>query len=202
MPRAGLTAERVAAEGATMADEVGLGNLTLNALAERLGVRQPSLYKHIESMAGLQRSISVRAKIELADILARAAVGRSGEDAIHSMSHAYRTWAHHHPGRYAAAQFAPAPGDHEDEAASLAAVQIITDVLAAYELEGDDAIDAIRAFRSALHGFVALESGGGFGLPTDIDRSFERLIGGLIIAFAHWAEVSAHDVGVDDRRAP
>jgi AcrR family transcriptional regulator len=163
MPRAGLTGDRVVEEAAQMADDVGLGQLTLAALAERLGVRQPSLYKHIDSMAGLQRSISVRAKVELGDVLARAAVGRSGADAIRSMSHAYRAWALRHPGRYQAAQVAPAPGDAEDEAASLAVVAICADVLAAYDLHGDDAIDAIRAFRSALHGFVALEAGGGFG---------------------------------------
>ena len=174
-----------------MADEVGLSQLTLKALAERLGVRQPSLYKHIESLAGLRRSISVCAKVELASALARAAVGRSGADAIHSMAHAYRTWAHLHPGRYEAAQFAPASGNVEDEAASFAVVQICADALGAYELEGDDAIDAIRAFRSTLHGFVALESSGGFGLPVSIDRSFERLIQGLVVAFGHRTEMAA-----------
>lgn len=63
-----------------MADDVGLGQLTLAALAERLGVRQPSIYKHIDSMAGLRRSISIRAKAELGDVLAQAAVGRSRGD--------------------------------------------------------------------------------------------------------------------------
>ena len=72
-----------------MADEVGLAQLTLAALAERLGVRQPSLYKHIDSMADLHRSISLQAKHEFGEVLVRAAVGRSGSDAIRAMSHAY-----------------------------------------------------------------------------------------------------------------
>ena len=180
-----------------MADEVGLGQLTLAALAERLAVRQPSLYKHIDSMAGLQRSISVRAKVELGEVLARAAVGRSGADAIRAMSHAYRAWALLHPGRYEAAQFAPSPGDAEDEAASSAVVQICADVLTAYALDGDDSIDAIRAFRSTLHGFVDLESGGGFGLNVDIDRSFERLVQGIIVALTTWNEITAPQVVPD-----
>ena len=179
------------AEAERMADDAGLGQLSLTALAERLGVRQPSIYKHIDSMAGLRRSISVRAKAELGDVLARAAVGRSGADAIRSMSQAYRTWALAHPGRYEAAQVAPAPGDADDEAVSQAVVQICADVLAAYELHGDDAIDAIRALRSTLHGFVALEAGGGFGFKTDIDRSFERLVRGMVVAFASWTDRGA-----------
>jgi AcrR family transcriptional regulator len=191
MPRAGLTEDRVVAEAEQMADEDGLGQLSLTALAGRLGVRQPSIYKHIDSLAGLRRSISVRAKAELGDVLARAAVGRSGADAIRSMSRAYRTWALAHPGRYEAAQVAPAPGDADDEAASLAVVRICADVLAGYQLYGDDAIDAIRALRSTLHGFVALESGGGFGLPVDIDRSFEHLIRGMVTAFASWTGYGA-----------
>jgi AcrR family transcriptional regulator len=191
MPRAGLTADRVVEEAERMADDAGLGQLNLTALAERLGVRQPSIYKHIDSMADLRRSISIRAKAELGDVLARAAVGRSKADAIHAMSQAYRTWALLHPGRYEAAQYAPAPGDAEDEAVSLAVVQIFADVLAAYQLHGDDAIDAIRALRSALHGFVALESGGGFGLSADIDRSFERLVRGMVTAFASWTDPGA-----------
>jgi AcrR family transcriptional regulator len=191
MPRAGLTEDRVVEEAERMADDVGLSQLSLTALAERLGVRQPSIYKHIDSMAALRRSISIRAKTELGNVLTRAAVGRSGGDAIHAMSRAYRTWALLHPGRYEAAQYAPAPGDAEDEAASAAAIQTCADVLASYELAGDDAIDAIRALRSTLHGFVALESGGAFGLKVDIDRSFERLVQGLVVAFASWTDSGA-----------
>jgi len=171
-----------------MADEAGWERLTLAALAARLGVRQPSLYKHIEGIDGLRRSIGVAAKDELAGILARAAAGRARGDAIVSIARAYRAWALLHPGRYAVMQRAPAAGDAQDEAASRAIVQVILDVLAGFELRDDDATDATRALRSALHGFVALETGGGFGLPADIDRSFDRLVRGLARAFSGWAE--------------
>lgn len=186
MPRAGLSRDRVVEEAANLADEIGLGRLTLAALAERLGVRQPSLYKHIDSMAGLQRSISLLSQRELGDALARAAVGRSGAEAIHAMSHAYRTWAMQYPARYEASHLMPEPDDAESAATALSVVQIIADVLAAYELEGDEAVDAIRAFRATLHGFVSLESQGGFALPTSIDRSFERLVRGFTSALENW----------------
>ena len=186
MARAGLTELLVIEEAERLADEVGLARMTLAALAGRLGVRQPSLYKHIEGIDGLVRSISVRAKNELAYVLARAAVGRERTDALTSIAGAYRAWALEHPGRYAAAQSAPAPGDTEDQAASLAVVQVATDILAGYKLDEDDATDATRALRSALHGFITLESSSGFGLPVDIDRSFERLVNGIATAFSSW----------------
>jgi AcrR family transcriptional regulator len=176
----------VVEEAEQMVDEVGLSNLTLAELATRLGVRQPSLYKHIDSMSGLQRSIAVRAKNQLAAALGRATVGRARDDAIVSLSHAYRTWALEHPGRYAAAQWVPTPGDSEAEAADWASVEIVGVVLAGYHLDGDDAIDATRALRAALHGFVALERS--FVHPASIDRSFDRLVRGLATALASWAE--------------
>ena len=178
-----------------MADEVGLNSLTLAALAERLGVKQPSLYKHIDSLAGLHRSVSLLAKRELGEAVSRAAVGRSSADAIFAMSHAYRNWAILHPGRYDVSHTPPAPGDVEDQTTTTAAIQTIVDVLTAYRLEGDDSVDAIRAFRSIVHGFVSLETTGGFALKADIDRSFDRLIHGFTVALNQWTEPVDHRAG-------
>jgi AcrR family transcriptional regulator len=189
MPRAGLTEAVVVEAAERLADDVGLSNLTLAALAQRLGVRQPSLYKHIAGMDALQRSITIRAKNELAGVLGRAAVGRTRGDAVASTAHAYRAWAMQHPGRYASVQRAPAKGDPDDESASANIVQVALDVMAGFELRDDDAVDAIRAYRAALHGFVALETGGGFGLPVSVDRSFDRLVAGLDAAFRSWGQL-------------
>lgn len=182
MARAGLSEDRVVSEAERIADEVGLPQLTLAALAQSLGVRQPSLYKHIDGMDSLQRGIAVRAKAELAGTLGRAAVGQARGDAIRAIAHAYRRWALEHPGRYTAVTRAPTSGDTEDEAASNAVVAVVLDVLSGYHLTGDSAIDATRTLRSAIHGFVSLETNGGFGMPVSIDHSFEYLIDSLVAA--------------------
>lgn len=205
MPRAGLTETKILDQARQMADEAGLSQLTLAALAERLGVRQPSLYKHIDGMAGLRRGLAIRAKHELAATLARAAIGRERGDAITAIAHAYRAWAHEHPGYYAAVQNAPADADADDVAASQALLEVVTAVLAGYLLRDDDAIDAARAVRSALHGFVNLELVGGFGLPVDLDRSFERLTQALITALTNWTDrpTTEHPrCGVSEGSAP
>lgn len=188
MPRSGLTTLRVVQEAEAVADEVGLASVTLMSIALRLGVRTPSLYKHIDGMDALQRQLSIRALGELGDVLARACVGKSGVPAIQAISVALRTWAKQHPGRYAATVAAADPADTEYAAASYAVVQIALDVLASFGLAGDDAIDAARALRSTLHGFIALEEAGGFGLPVDVDRSFNRLVLGLANTISGWAQ--------------
>ena len=78
-------------------------------------------------------------------------------------------------------------GDVEDEAASHRVVSVVAAVIEPIGLRGDDAVDAIRTFRSALHGFVSLEAKSGFGLPVNVERSFERLVGALTTVLLSWS---------------
>jgi AcrR family transcriptional regulator len=193
MPRAGLNTGRVVAEAAELADEVGLDQLTLAALAARLGIRQPSLYKHVASLGALRRLISMLGKAELADVLGRAAIGRARDDAMVAMAHAWRAWALEHPGRYQAAERGAAPGDVGHEAVSRRSIEVMAAVMDGYGLDGDDTIDAIRGFRAALHGFVSLEANYGFAFPTNVDRSFDRLVHALVVALSSWRDMSGPD---------
>jgi AcrR family transcriptional regulator len=190
VPRAGLNTDRVVAAAMELADEVGLDKLTLAALAVRLGVRQPSLYKHVASLDALQRLISMRGKVEAADVLAQAAIGRARDDALVAMAWAWRAWALAHPGRYQASQRGAAPGDAEHEQVARRSIGVLAAVIDGYGLADDDAIDAIRAYRSALHGFVALEADHGFAFPNDVERSFDRLVHALVLALSSWSGVS------------
>lgn len=179
MPRAGLSRAVIAADAAELADENGWDQLTLAAVAARFGVRQPSLYKHVAGLAELRRDVSVLAGRQLHDELSAAAVGKSGADALQAMADAYRNFAKKHPGRYEACIVAPLPGDTEYRQVAEAVVRIIAAVLGGYGLAGDDTIHAIRGLRSLMHGFVSLESVGGFALPQDLDESYRRLIDGF-----------------------
>jgi AcrR family transcriptional regulator len=170
----------VIAAGADLADEVGFAGVTMGLLAERLGVRTPSLYKHVDSLEAVRRGISIQSKLELAHTLARATVGLSGPDAVRAFADAYRRWVLDHPGRHLATVRAPAADDEEDRAAAGQPVQVLLDILAGFGLRNAQAIDAARALRSAIHGFTDLESGGGFGLPRNIDRSYRFLIDTVI----------------------
>jgi AcrR family transcriptional regulator len=190
VPRAGLNTDRVVAAAMELADEVGLDKLTLAALAVRLGVRQPSLYKHVASLDALQRLISMESKVEAADVLAQAAIGRARDDALIAIAWAWRAWALDHPGRYQAAQRGAAPGDAEHQEVARRSIGVVGAVIDGYGLDGDDAIDAVRAYRSALHGFVALEADHGFAFPNDVERSFDRLVHALVLALSSWSTLS------------
>jgi len=174
MPRVGLDAEAVVAAAAALADADGLRELTLARLAAALGIRTPSLYAHIEGLDDLRTRLGVRGARELTPALQTAAAGRARGDALRAIALAYREYAHVHPGTYAAMQIAS--DTDEFQAAGAELVGLLVAVLRGYALEGEAAIHAVRAIRSALHGFVSLEREGGFGLPIDIDTSYNSLV--------------------------
>jgi AcrR family transcriptional regulator len=186
VPRAGLTPATVVEEAARLIDEVGVEKLTLASLAQRLGVALPSLYKHIRGLDALLQKVSAYATAEFAARLVDAAVGRSGTAAVRATAAAYREYARQHPGRYLTTQRVPDPADPRHVAAGERAVGVIYAVLHGYGLRGDELVHATRALRSALHGFVVLENAGGFGLPQDIDRSFDQMVAALDSAVKSW----------------
>ena len=179
MPRMGLDAGRVVEAAAGIADADGLEAVTLARVAADLGVRAPSLYNHVDGRSDLLRAIAVLGVRELTAALREAAVGRSSADALTAGAHAYRAYARAHPGRYAATLAAPTRGDEEHRAAASEAVDVMLAIMRGWDLEGDDAIHAVRAFRSSVHGFVAIEAADGFGMAVDVDASFDRLVATL-----------------------
>jgi AcrR family transcriptional regulator len=144
-------------------------------VANRTGVATPSLYKHVRSLAELRDRIAVRVLDELTQRVAAAVLGRSGEDALRAAMWAYRSYVVDHPKRYAA--MPQQPSDNPQVAAAADRLLDLTiAVLRGYGLEGSAAIHAARCFRATAHGFASLQAAGGFGLPEDVDETYNHLI--------------------------
>lgn len=186
MGRSGLSPEVIVTEAATLVDASGLDRLTLAAVAARFGVAPPSLYKHVDGLGHLRHLLSVRVAREVGESLRRAATGKSGSDALSAVAHAYRRYARAHPGCYDTLLRAPTPDEADLTAAAQEILSVLLDIIAGYGIDGDEAIDAARYVRSALHGFVSLELVGGFGLPRSLDRSFDQLVSATDRALASW----------------
>ena len=177
MPRAGLGPDAVVAAGAALADEVGFGALTMGRLADRVGVRTPSLYKHVAGQEDLVRRIAALALDQAADAIGAAIQGRSGRDALAAAAHAFRDFVVTHPGRYAATiGVGPTGPDDPIARAELRSLEAFTAVLRGYAVPAEDLDHALRAVRSALHGFATLQAGNAFQWSADVDQSFEWLI--------------------------
>jgi len=191
VPRAGLDRPTVGALALEVVDAggpTGFTDLTLAAVATRAGVAVPSLYKHVAGLPELRLDVAATCVADFAKALtaARDDALRDGADptrALRAMAHATRAYALERPGRYQAVQGGGWPADPSANAvrqAALRAVDALTGAVAAAGVPPERQIDAVRAFRAGLHGFVALELGGGFGMPQDVEESFGYLVDLLI----------------------
>ncbi|MFH9013353.1 TetR/AcrR family transcriptional regulator [Streptomyces sp. NPDC017943] len=187
MPRAGLTPDRLVAAAADLADEAGFEHVTLSALARRFGVRDASLYTHVRSLKDLRVRMALLAGGEMIDRIAAAVEGREpGRDTLGAFAAAYRAYALHHPGRYAATQIALDPELVADSPAMRRTADVTYGMLRAYGLREPDLTDAVRLLRSTFHGYCALESTGAFGAPRDVQASWDRAIDALHVLLGNW----------------
>ncbi len=182
MPRSGLTRAIVIDAAARLADAEGLEAVTLARLAAELDVRPPSLFNHVEGLAGVRRGLQLRGLQEMTDVATKAAVGRAGADAVIAIAEAMRRFARAHPGLYTASLPATQAAHPEVNAAAEQFIGIFFGALRQYGYEGDEAIHAVRGLFSTVHGFVSLERAGTFGMPIDTDASFRWLIARYIEA--------------------
>ena len=192
-----LSREAIVSAALTFLDREGWDALTINALAVQLGAKGPSLYNHVDSLEDLRRAVRMHVIDDILQMLSTVAAGRTRDDAVMAMASAYRSYAHHHPGRYSAFTRLPLGGDDpEFTTASHAAAAPVISVLASYGLDGEDAFCAALEFWAALHGFVLLEmtgvmeAGMGPGGPEgganlDADAVFSDMVLRLAAGMAH-----------------
>jgi len=175
--RAGLNPALVAVAAAELADEVGLENVTMTLVAERLDVRTPSLYKHVGGQADLTRRVAVLALTDLGDELRETLQGRSGHDALTAAARTFRAYVIDHPGRYAATVRLDPEGPHDPlEVAGARVLTSLSAVLGGYGIRDHATVHALRTMRSLFHGFAVLEAAGGFQMDADVDDSFAWLV--------------------------
>ncbi|GGV05068.1 transcriptional regulator [Streptomyces albospinus] len=186
MAYAGLTPERLTRAGAELADEVGFDQVTVSALARRFDVKVASLYSHLKNSQDLKTRIALLALEELADRAADALAGRAGKDALTAFANVYRDYAREHPGRYAAAQLRLDP-----EAAAAGAgvrhARMMRAILRGYDLAEPDQTHAVRMLGSVFHGYVSLETAGGFSHSApDSQESWSRVLDALDALLRNW----------------
>jgi AcrR family transcriptional regulator len=161
-------------------DSEGEAALTLGAVAGRLGVKSPSLYHHVDGLAGLRRAMALWGLRLMSDAIRRACVGLARAEALEAFAYAYREVAMKHPGVYRMLQTSEGADDEEMLAAKSDFVQVAVAVVTPFSTTQEDALHNIRAARSMLHGFVDLEASGGFRMDLDLDETFRRLVAVMI----------------------
>lgn len=151
---------------ATLLEQEGPDALTMREVAARMGIRAPSLYKHVRDKDDIIAGVQERALIDLGHHLAAAGGG------LTALADAYRSWAMAHPRLYEVATRRPLARDSIAPGVESAAAGPV--VAAA---GGDEHL--ARALWALAHGLVDLELAGRFPPGADLDATWRTALSGF-----------------------
>jgi AcrR family transcriptional regulator len=179
--RARTSDPAIIAAARDLLEDGGLEAVSMAGIAERVGVRAPSLYKHFGDRRGLLAAVATEVALDLGRELA-AAVEPAGPDPyakLDALAMAYRSFALAKP-RAAALLFAGlAPGVEPAPEANATASRPVLHVAEA--LVGPaSALAAARVLTAFAYGFTSMESAGAFRLGGNVEDAYRLGISVLL----------------------
>jgi len=175
-----LTKEKIIEAAVLLADEIGINQITFQKVAEKLGIKYPSLYNHFANIDDLKIKMTVYLLNNLNLELMQRLIGKSGETAIREFAYAYRDFAFENKTAYRVYMNVPSTQDDDVKRLADGTSVIIRKILNYYIEDESIAIHKSRALRSLLHGFVSLSAHGYFQNPVNLEESFEMMIDDFI----------------------
>jgi AcrR family transcriptional regulator len=165
----GRRAEILAAARELLEDG-GPDAVTMRAIAERLGIRAPSLYKHVPDKAELEAVMVADGFVESAAAFTAATAGAAHP--LRALAAAYRAWALAHPHLYQLMTNRPLERDRLPEGVEASAAAPLVDAC------GGDG-DLARAAWAFAHGMASLELAGRFPPGADLDAAWRAGVDAL-----------------------
>lgn len=161
---------QIVAAGRDVLEAEGEARLTMQAVAEAVGVRAPSLYKRVRDREALLALVAGATADDLADRLT------ASDGTVAGVARAYRAFAHERPQAFRLLLSGGTEPEH------LARVSDPVLRIAADLVGEDDALEAARLVTAWATGFLTMELSGAFRLGGDLDEAFEYGLARLAVA--------------------
>ncbi|WP_345802376.1 TetR-like C-terminal domain-containing protein [Microbacterium sp. AZCO] len=146
--------------GQELLEDGGPARLTMQSVAERVGVRAPSLYKRVRDRDALLAAVVAATLDELTRRLA------ASDGSLEGLARAYRAFARERPEGFRLLFSSTPPQDALDRS-SAAILESVRGFV------GDDrALEAARLVVAWATGFLQMELAGAFRLGGDLDDAF------------------------------
>ena len=162
--------DEIVAAALELLEEQGPDGVTMRAVAARVGIRAPSLYKHVPDKDDLETLLMGEAFRRQAAAFADAAADSS--DPLGAIARVYRRWATEHPHLYRLMTHKPLPRERLPEGVEEAAARPLVEAV------GGDR-DLARAAWALAHGLTSLELAGRFPADADVDAAWRAGVDAL-----------------------
>jgi AcrR family transcriptional regulator len=166
-------AREIVAAARELLERDGRDGLSMRRIADRLGIRAPSIYKHVPDKQALEAAI-VSAGFEEAAERFEAALRDADvvEPPLAAVGRAYREFAREHPHLYDLMMSGPLPRERLVPGVEARAAAPVIEAVG-----GDE--HAARAAFAFAHGMVVLELADRFPPGADIDAAWARGLAAL-----------------------
>lgn len=167
-----ISLESIVEMAIEMIEAEGVEKLSVNVLAQRLGVKTPSLYRYISNKTKLLQAVNAETFRALFRHLGPQ-LDMPGDTETHilALSQSYRSFAHSRPITYGLAFTNTIPELYPDPDEQIHAVLPIQELMA--QLSGEaQSLTALRGLLALIHGFVMLEMAGQLQRGGDLNIAF------------------------------
>ena len=163
------TKEAVIKATSDLADEKGLNNVSLKAVAQKLNIRTPSLYNHIESLDNLLLEVAHNGMRDMNERMMKIAVGKMGKEAIKLVSIEYLNYMIEHPGT--------------EETATIFNnyLSLLTTLIQSCSLNKDKTLEILNMLTGIIHGYTTLQLGNAFSASDKVRFELAEAIDTLLV---------------------
>lgn len=168
----------VVAAGLASIEEEGPEALNVNRVAQRLGIRTPSLYNHVAGADDLRRAVA----LEVLERAAREVVLDPKDEAepmafIRALAEGLRRFARANANLYLFLMATPLSWDSDPFTPHWSRTQErFAATVAGFKLPPEETMHAARFVTAAIQGFIRLELRGSFTSHGHTDESFEWML--------------------------
>lgn len=164
--------DAIVAAGRAALERDGLAGLTMQHVASAVGVRAPSLYKHVRDRDELVRLVVEDLLRELRDRLTKATGSGHAASDLRALAHAFRAFARAQPNAFGVLFSRLPDGATPDPQRVAEASEPVLRTTQAL-VGSDEALPAARTVTAWATGFVRMELSGGFQLGGGVDEAFD-----------------------------
>lgn len=162
----------------------GADALTLSKLAGSLGVKAPSLYRHVANKEALLQEVNLVTIQKLTAALNSANEPDAAPAAkVRAIVDAYRQYAHANPELYVLAMSAK-PGEGRPDQDILVQLVLPMQALVAQISGEENGLSALRGLLALVHGFVMLELNQQLQRGGDLGQTFKQVVDAYLRGWA------------------